>query len=591
MKKPFRKSSSKSEKGQVLVVVALTIIVLVGIIGLAVDSGYMYLRYSYLNRAVDAAALAGSGEFKNYNNDDLRDSYIRAAAWQLVSLNKITPDATPGTFTDPVTAMPGFAVETCHRNNGDAAVVAKLCAINPLEKIVRVSVQERVPMFFLAVLGIRNVPITISAYSTAASLDAVLVLDTSASMADDSLGFGSPPDPESCNLSSQCEPLATVQTAAKAFSDQLYYPYDHLAVVGYDQTATLYTPLIDDNSTVKAWIDTLKVYEGAHSPLVDSVTAVKTDPGPTKCIYFQNYANAYYDNNGNNVYDAGIDDDVSNPNAYRPDYPFWDWNRLSLDDKPPSPPAYFGDNTLRYFDDQAQGPCRLFNEDPGGFVGFDCPMFYGNGTGANAPDPSNSAPTNLHDAVLAAGNELTADARETSVWAVVVLSDGRATAAHWPTGSLTGTPGNNICPQSTWTNPGWTCRDTLPKIRHCLSALEYIAINDSAGYAACISAKYPADSFGTLLGTSSEDPTDYDADDAARDAFDLVASNNTLVFTIGLGPKIPYPAVKDAVEPGETLLNYGASVGHGEYLSAQSSSDLTSIFLQIAKLIDSRINQ
>ncbi len=153
MKKPFRKSSSKSEKGQVLVVVALTIIVLVGIIGLAVDSGYMYLRYSYLNRAVDAAALAGSGEFKNYNNDDLRDSYIRAAAWQLVSLNKITPDATPGTFTDPVTAMPGFAVETCHRNNGDAAVVAKLCAINPLEKIVRVSVQERVPMFFLAVLG------------------------------------------------------------------------------------------------------------------------------------------------------------------------------------------------------------------------------------------------------------------------------------------------------------------------------------------------------------------------------------------------------------------------------------------------------
>jgi hypothetical protein len=102
---------------------------------------------------------------------------------------------------------------------------------------------------------------------------------------------------------------------------------------------------------------------------------------------------------------------------------------------------------------------------------------------------------------------------------------------------------------------------------------------------------YPVDGGGTPLGTASENRTNYDVDDAARDAFDLVASNNTLIFTIGLGPNIPYPAVEDAVEPGETLLNYGASVGNGTYLAAQSSSDLTSIFLQIAKLIVSRINQ
>ncbi len=588
MRKPFSKSSSKSEKGQVLVVVALTIIALVGIIGLAVDSGYMYLRYSYLNRAVDAAALAGSGEFKNYNDANLRDSYIRAAAWQLISLNEITPDPDAG-FSDPITVVPGFAVETCNQNNGDPVVVAKLCDTNPLQKIVRVTVQEKVPTFFLAVLGFTTVPISISSYSVAASLDAMLVLDTSASMSDETdASYGVPADPTACNPTNACEPMAKVKAGAAAFSNQLYYPYDNLGVVGFDTSSTVYLPLADNNAAVQAAIASLQVFEGTPSLITDTTS-------PTRCIYYRDYKQVdpfdhtydTYNGNPNRTYG----EDISNPNppgyvGTSPAY-YWDYNTPDWDEKPPRPS--FPDDPNNNYGTQADGPCRLYDFNPadgGVFVSFDCPMLYG-----TDPDPSNCGSTNLHDAIREAGNQLKLYGRDTSVWALVLLSDGRATAATWPTGTLAPFgAGQGICPHSTWANSN--CRDTQPKVRHCLSLLDYTAIGYAAGYATCMDPNnYPVNGGGTPLGTVSEDRTNYDVDDAARDAFDLVASNNTLVFTIGLGPLIPYPAAEDAVEPGETLLNYGASVGNGTYLAAQSSSDLTSIFLQIAKLIVSRINQ
>lgn len=587
MKKPFSKSSSKSEKGQVLVVVALTIIALVAIIGLAVDTGYMYLRYSYLNRAVDAAALAGSGEFKNYNDDNLRDSYIRAAAWQLISLNEITPD--PGApFSDPVTGVPGFSVETCNQNNGDAVVVAKLCDTNPLQKIVRVTVQEKVPTFFLAVLGFTTVPISISSYSIAASLDAMLVLDTSASMRDetDPIYGGSPTDPTVCNPINQCEPMKQVKAGAAAFSNQLYYPYDNLGLVGFDSEATVYLPLADNNAAVQAAIASLQVYDGTPSLITDGTS-------PTRCIYYADYKNVdpfdhTYDTYNGNPYRT-YGEDISNPGPFQGSSPilFWDWGTPDYDERPPRPS--YPDDPNNNYGVQAEGLCRLYNIPPadgGTFVNFDCPMLYG-----LDPDPSNCGNTNLHDAIRSAGNELKTYGRDTSVWALVLLSDGIATRASWPTGSLAPfTAGQPICPDSLHSSQ--TCHDSLPKVRHCLSLLDYTAIGYAAGYATCMDPNnYPVDGGGTPLGTVSENRTNYDVDDAARDAFDLVASNNTLVFTIGLGPNIPYPAVEDAVEPGETLLNYGASVGNGTYLAAQSSSDLTSIFLQIAKLIVSRINQ
>src|ERR1051326_7348669 len=102
------KSSKKGAKGQVLVIVALSIVGLVAIIGLAVDTGYLYVSYSRLRRGVDAAALAGTGEFKvpeGYTTPctgacvTARDANIYAAVKQMLDLNEITPDPA-ATFND-----------------------------------------------------------------------------------------------------------------------------------------------------------------------------------------------------------------------------------------------------------------------------------------------------------------------------------------------------------------------------------------------------------------------------------------------------------------------------------------------------------
>ncbi len=52
----------KDEEGQVIVILAVAFTVLLGFVGLAVDTGVLYLEHNRLVRAADAAALAGAQE-------------------------------------------------------------------------------------------------------------------------------------------------------------------------------------------------------------------------------------------------------------------------------------------------------------------------------------------------------------------------------------------------------------------------------------------------------------------------------------------------------------------------------------------------
>ena len=52
------------EKGQIIVILALMFIGLIAIVGLAVDMGYLYVNYSRLRRAVDAAALSATSQYR-----------------------------------------------------------------------------------------------------------------------------------------------------------------------------------------------------------------------------------------------------------------------------------------------------------------------------------------------------------------------------------------------------------------------------------------------------------------------------------------------------------------------------------------------
>jgi len=52
--------SSHHDKGQIAIIVAITLVVLIGMVGLAVDSGRGYGVKAKLSAAVDAAAIAAA---------------------------------------------------------------------------------------------------------------------------------------------------------------------------------------------------------------------------------------------------------------------------------------------------------------------------------------------------------------------------------------------------------------------------------------------------------------------------------------------------------------------------------------------------
>lgn len=70
----------KNEKGSIIVIVALSLVVLVGISALAIDGGRLFLEKGELQKAVDAAALAGAQQLPNYSEkaEDIANQIIIA---------------------------------------------------------------------------------------------------------------------------------------------------------------------------------------------------------------------------------------------------------------------------------------------------------------------------------------------------------------------------------------------------------------------------------------------------------------------------------------------------------------------------------
>ncbi len=62
--KQYKTQDSKMERGQVLMVVAVSIVAIIAIMGLALDVGVMFIGNARMRRAVDAAALAAALQFR-----------------------------------------------------------------------------------------------------------------------------------------------------------------------------------------------------------------------------------------------------------------------------------------------------------------------------------------------------------------------------------------------------------------------------------------------------------------------------------------------------------------------------------------------
>jgi Flp pilus assembly protein TadG len=280
------------ERGQVLVIVALSVIALTAVVGLAVDTGILYLNHGKLRRAVDAAALAATSQFREgYDTADLQK-----AAVEFLKLNGIND--------------PTATVETCKTNPGDP----DLCTTPP-RKLVRVHATAVVKLTFLSVIGIRQTTVSATAVSEAASMDVVFVIDASDSMTYDAPEGDPMRDPGQCNPLHDCHPFEEVKDAAKAFVNELYMPYDRVSIVTFDNSAKVDFSFADFDKVPDANKKTavLSALEGLEvTKDVKVCPQDNYDPGP--CRQYVRYADndPVYGNNDGNWYNEPIVDSDGN---------------------------------------------------------------------------------------------------------------------------------------------------------------------------------------------------------------------------------------------------------------------------------------
>ncbi|MEG1323749.1 MAG: VWA domain-containing protein, partial [Janthinobacterium sp.] len=149
----------KRQGGQVLVMVALSAVVLIASVGLAIDSALGYFVKAKLNAAVDAASLAAARGVTAGSSEEAQRASARRSARVFFDINY--PDhfllSTP--TLDPVDVT------------FDRGTVT-----------IDVSASASLPVSLMGVLGFKTLNVAASAQTIRKDLDMVLVMDTSRSL-------------------------------------------------------------------------------------------------------------------------------------------------------------------------------------------------------------------------------------------------------------------------------------------------------------------------------------------------------------------------------------------------------------------------
>jgi hypothetical protein len=262
----------RRSRGQALVILAVSFMATLAFVGLATDSGSLYITYTQLKRAVDAAALAAANNIKvHYPGETTaqRKTKIYEAALEMLKLNQVSNLSSLEVFLCDDTGKPVAFSNMC----------PNLAAGEAARKLAWVQATQDAPVYFLRLFGIQNVPITLSSVGEAATVDMVLVFDTSGSMASGTncgtnntctpnynpTNF----DPAQCNANNDCYPMRQAKDAAKGLIQDLYDGYDQVAIVTFDYKATVQFPLNSDLSAAQQAIDTqVNVHYDVPSALV-----------------------------------------------------------------------------------------------------------------------------------------------------------------------------------------------------------------------------------------------------------------------------------------------------------------------------------
>lgn len=174
-----------ARRGNIIVLTAILMIIMMAFVALAVDTGYKYTMQCQLQRSVDAAVLAGAGELINGIDE------AEAIAREYLVRNPV--GSQQGFIDDAALAGAMIEFETDHGDD----VEMKTGNWNPITRTfeettvmpstLRVSMTyPNMPFFFAPVIGYDNFTIHAEGTAQYQPRDIMVVLDYSASMNDDS---------------------------------------------------------------------------------------------------------------------------------------------------------------------------------------------------------------------------------------------------------------------------------------------------------------------------------------------------------------------------------------------------------------------
>ncbi len=155
----MRMSTSKNQKGQVLIIAALSLTVLIGSVGLAIDSGLGYMVKARLSAAVDSAAVAAARAVTQGADQAAQTASAQQAAREFFAANY------PAGYLG---STPTFNNPTITFDQGKVTVDATATAV--------------LPVSFMRVLNFNLLNVGASGQTIRRDLDMSFVIDTSGSM-------------------------------------------------------------------------------------------------------------------------------------------------------------------------------------------------------------------------------------------------------------------------------------------------------------------------------------------------------------------------------------------------------------------------
>jgi len=272
MMKQCKGQQCRREAGQVLILVAIVMVMLLGFAAISIDYAHVTVAKDELRRAADAAALAAASQLVHQDFNGARTQAVHFAAANTIGGKNVVLDPSDdvefGQMQDPgdnPSFVPGATP-------ADSVRVTARCTSG--------SANGPIPTFFAGVLGQSSVELMQSSVASLPDKRVMFVLDRSGSMDDDTppWRWGQPqPTPQ---------PITNMLDAAVSFVSRLQVNRDKAGLVAYSTTASLKKSLTFDLASVNTAIRQL--YADGWTDIGDGIAIglnqLNADPSGYLCV-------------------------------------------------------------------------------------------------------------------------------------------------------------------------------------------------------------------------------------------------------------------------------------------------------------------